>query len=158
MLAGVRRLAISTLLIVAVRLKRVKQATRVVLWISLTHSMAGAYTKLHVLAFSSRQSGSPTEIEIILPFFSSLSQFIKASTLEEAMTTMPDQFQRALQAIAINVTKFSSGVDPAQDGSGLQLNGSALLDRILICRSEDLSTPPIFPVSRTATKLCNTTL
>jgi hypothetical protein len=116
--------------------------------------MAGEYTKLHILAFSSCQSGSPTEIEIILPFFSSLSQFIKAST----MTTMPDQFQGAFQAIAINVTKFSGGVDPAQDRSGLQLNSSALLDRILICRSEDSSTSPIFSVSRTATRPCNTTL
>lgn len=114
--------------------------------------MAGAYTKLHVLAFSSCQSGSPTEIEIILPCFSPLSQFIQVSILEGAMATMPGQFQGPFQAIAINVIEFSSSLDPAQDMSGLQLNSSALLDRILICRSEDSSTSPIFSVSRTAAK------
>src|SRR5277367_4218269 len=116
--------------------------------------MAGAYTKLHVFAFSSCQSGLPTEIEIILPCFSSLSQFIQVSTLEGAMATMPGQFQ----AIAINMIEFSSSLDPAQDMSDLQLNSSALLNQILICRSEDSSTSPIFSVSRTATKPCNTTL
>src|ERR1700722_2919099 len=120
--------------------------------------MAGAYTKLHILAFSSCQSRSPTEIEIILPCFSSLSQFIQVSTLEGAMATMLDQFQGTFQAIAINLIEFSGSLDPAQDMSGLQLNRSALLDRILIYRSEDSSTSPIFSVSMTATKPCNATL
>lgn len=120
--------------------------------------MADTHTKLHVLAFSGCQSGSPTEIEIILPCSLSLSQFTKVSTLEEAMATMLGQFQGAFQAITTNVAEFSSGVDPAPDGSGLQLESSALLDRILICRSEDSSISPIFSVRRTATRPCNATL
>src|SRR5277367_4456004 len=67
-------------------------------------------------------------------------------------------FKGRFQAIAINMIEFSSSLDPAQDMSGLQLNSSALLNRILICRSEDSSTSPIFLVSRTATKPCNTTV
>ena len=90
-----------------------------VFWISLTHSMADAYTKLHALALRSCQSGSPAEIEVILPCSSPLSQFIKVSTLE-AMATMPGQFQGAFQAIAINVAKFSSGVDPPSEWSSAQ--------------------------------------
>jgi len=35
------------------------------------------------------------------------------------MATMPDQFQGAFQAIAINMIEFSSSLDPAQDMSGL---------------------------------------
>jgi hypothetical protein len=74
------------------------------------------------------------------------------------MATMLDQFQGTFQAIAINLIEFSGSLDPAQDMSGLQLNRSALLDRILIYRSEDSSTSPIFSVSMTATKPCNATL
>jgi hypothetical protein len=95
-------------------------------------------------------------VEIILPCFSSLFQFIQISIPKGAMATMPDQFQGAFQAIAIDVIDFSSNFDPAQDMSGLQLNSSALLNRILIRRSEDSFTPPVFSVSRTATKPCNT--
>jgi hypothetical protein len=119
--------------------------------------MADAHTKLHVLAFRSCQSGSPTEVEIILPCSSSLSQFIKVNTLGEATATMPGQFQGALQAIAINVAKFSS-VDPAPDGSGLQLSNSVSLDRALICPSGDLSASSIFSARRTATRPCNVTV
>jgi len=120
----------------------------VVLWISLTQSMTGAYTKLRVSCLQqlSIQITQPRS-NIILPCFSSLFQFIQTSTLEGSMVTMPDQFQGAIQAIAINVIEFSSSLDPARDMSGLQLNSSALLDRILICRSEDSSTSPIFSVS-----------
>jgi hypothetical protein len=74
------------------------------------------------------------------------------------MAIMPDQFQGAFQEIAINVIEFSGSLGPAQDRSGLQLNRSALLDRILIYRSEDSSTSSIFSVSRTTTKPCNTIL
>jgi hypothetical protein len=74
------------------------------------------------------------------------------------MATLPSQFQGPFQAIANDVIEFSSSLDPPQDMSGLQLSSLALLNRILICRSEDSSTSPIFSISRTAAKPCNTTL